>query len=31
MDLRYGIVDREDITAAREKLATAAPKLKRVK
>ena len=31
MDLRYGIVDREDITAAREKLATAAPKLRRVK
>jgi hypothetical protein len=31
MDLRYGIVDRDDITSAREKLAAASPKLTRAK
>jgi hypothetical protein len=31
MDLRYGIVDRDDITAAREKLAAASTKMRRVK
>jgi integrase len=31
MDLRYGIVDRDDITAAREKLAASSTKMRRVK